>query len=70
MKKYFIFIVSLILLLAAYQIGTGLWLTSTHVPGVGTQAFADNMKLINSLVVLGSASLAFLLAQKIRRKTV
>ncbi len=67
MKKYLIFIGSLILLLAAYQIGTGIWLTFTYEPGSGTRSIAENMPLVNSFVVLVSASLAFLLSQKAGR---
>ncbi|WP_404407155.1 hypothetical protein [Jeotgalibacillus malaysiensis] len=69
MKKYLIFIGSLILLLAAYQIGTGFWLTFTYEPGSGTQSIAENMPFVNSLVVLVSASAAFLLSQKVGRRT-
>ncbi|KIL51381.1 hypothetical protein KP77_08930 [Jeotgalibacillus alimentarius] len=70
MKKYFIFIGSFILLLAAYQIGTGLWLTSTYEPGSSTQSIAENMTLVNSVVLLVSASIAFLLSQIVGRRSV
>ncbi|TFE02247.1 hypothetical protein [Jeotgalibacillus salarius] len=70
MKRYLIFIGSLIILLAAYQIGSGLWLTYTYTQGSGTQSIAENMTLVNSLVVLGSASIAFLLSQKVGRRTI